>query len=386
MAAESLTWVEVDETALEENARSLKARVGGECVFAPVVKANGYGHGLVIAAKAFIRGGADWLCVHELDEAMQLREAGVTHPVYVVGYIPPSDAASVVASDVRVVIYDVQLVEALNEAGREAGQVVKVHVKLETGNHRQGVEEEEAWALVQAISKASHVTLEGLSTHFADVEDTTNHAYARTQLERFSAFAKRCTDAGIGIPMLHTANSAATLLWTHAHGDMVRSGIAAYGLWPSNETLITALQGSEETLRLRTALSWKARVAQVKEVPSGAYVGYGRTFRTTHPSRIAVLTVGYYDGYDRKLSNQAFVLIDGHRAPVRGRVCMNMVMVDVTHVPRVQVGDEVVLLGRSGDETITAEMMAEWAGTIHYEVISRIHERIPRVPVRGSLD
>jgi len=384
--AESLTWVEVNEAALEHNARSLKARVGEKCVFAPVVKANGYGHGLVNAAQAFVRGGADWLCVHELEEALILREAGVAIPLYVVGYVPPSDAALVVSSQVRIVLYDLGMVQALNEAGKQANAVVPVHIKLETGNHRQGVEEDEAWGLVEAISEAQFVSLEGLSTHFADVEDTTNHAYAQSQLERFSGFHERCKEAGILIPMLHTANSAATLLWKHAHGDMVRAGIAAYGLWPSNETLITALQGTEETLILRGALTWKARVAQVKDVPSGAYVGYGRTYRTTHPSRIAVLTVGYYDGYDRKLSNQAFVLIDGHRAPVRGRVCMNMVMVDVTHVPRVQVGDEVVLLGRSGEESITPEMMADWAGTIHYEVISRIHERIPRISVRGDLD
>ena len=383
MRSTALTWVEIDEAALEENARSLKNRVGQPCIFAPVIKANGYGHGMTIAARAFERGGADWLCVHELEEALELRESGIELPLYIVGYVDSNDAHLVVESRARVVAYSVEFLQALNAAG-EAGQwAVPVHIKLETGNNRQGLSPEEAFELARFASSSDFLVLEGVSTHFADVEDTTDHHFAQHQLSIFEAFKVRCSAANIDIPMFHSANSAATLLWSHAHGEMVRAGIAAYGLWPSKETLITALQAQQQPLKLHRSLTWKARIAQVKEVAPGEFVGYGRTYRTTHQSRIAVLTVGYYDGYDRKLSNQAFVLIRGHRAPVRGRICMNMMMVDVTHVPSVEPGEEVVLLGRSGDEEITAEMMAEWAGTIHYEIVSRIHERIPRIPKGG---
>lgn len=381
MRTRPLTWVEVDTRALEHNARSFKMLVGEHCLFAPVVKANGYGHGLVLAAQAFEAGGADWLCVHELDEALRLREAGIQLPLYIVGYVDPSDAQLVVECGARLVVYSEAVVRALHEAALRSGTQVPVHIKLETGNHRQGLEEAEAWSLLECVQSLAGVSLEGLATHFADIEDTTDHGYAREQLSRFSAFESRCKEAGISVPIVHSANSAATLLWSHAHGSLVRVGIAGYGMWPSNETLITALQSQRESIDLKRALTWKARVAQVKSVPAGSFVGYGRTYRTTHETRLAVLTVGYYDGYDRKLSNQAFVLINGHRAPVRGRVCMNMVMVDVTHVPHVEEGTEVVLLGPSGDDAISPEMMGDWVGTIHYEITSRIHERIPRIAV-----
>jgi len=384
MRSSALTWVEIDEDALEKNARSLKSRVGDSCIFAPVVKANGYGHGLGIAARAFVRGGADWLCVHELEEVLELRTIGIELPIYVVGFIAQEDAHLVVESGARVVAYSLDFLKALATAAETANQTVPIHIKLETGNHRQGLTPDEAFVLARFAHESPRLELEGVSTHFADIEDTTNHSFAQHQLDIFESFKSRCAGANIAISMFHSANSAATLLWSHAHGEMVRAGIAAYGLWPSKETLITALQAQQETLELQRAMTWKARIAQVKEVEPGAYIGYGRTYRTTHLSQIAVLTVGYYDGYDRKLSNQAFVLIRGHRAPVRGRICMNMMMVDVTHVPSVEAGEEVVLLGRSGDEEITAEMMAEWAGTIHYEIVSRIHERIPRISVGGD--
>ena len=378
-----LTWLEVDVAALQSNAAAFKKRVGEACVFAPVVKSNGYGHGLELAARAFESGGADWLCVHELSEALALRQKGIHLPIYVVGLVPPEDAHLLVERGIRVVAYDSELVDAIERVSGPNTAPVPLHVKLETGNYRQGLEPAAAHALCRRIHASEAASLEGVSTHFADVEDTTDHGFARQQLAALEAFVQRCEESGIPVPMVHSANSAATLLWSHAHRQMVRTGIAAYGLWPSKETLISALQGQKSGLELQRALTWKARVAQVKDVPVGAYVGYGRTYRATHPSRIAVVCVGYYDGYDRKFSNQAYVLIRGHRAPVRGRVCMNLVMVDVTHVPEIHAGDEVVLLGRSGEEEITAEMMGDWAGTIHYEIISRIHERLPRIPVKN---
>ncbi len=222
--------------------------------------------------------------------------------------------------------------------------------------------------------------MEGLATHFANIEDTTDHAFAQEQLRRFREGAAALDAQGFRVPLLHTANSAATILFPETQFGMVRTGIAAYGLWPSTETQVSALRMGREDVILRPALTWKTRVAQVKTVPTGAFVGYGCTYKTTHETRLAVLPVGYYDGYDRKLSNTGHVLIRGVRAPVRGRVCMNMIMVDVTDIPGVSLEEEVVLLGAQGEEVVTAEQMAGWIGTINYEVVTRIAEHVPRIP------
>ena len=224
------------------------------------------------------------------------------------------------------------------------------------------------------------------------LEDTTDHRFARGQLAAFHDAAARFAERGIAPPLRHCANSAATILWPETHADLVRVGIAAYGLWPSSETYATALQVHAQAVAsardqdaflpvLTPALTWRARVAQVKTVPRGAYVGYGRTFRATSPMQSAVLPVGYHEGYDRRLSNLAHVLVGGVRAPVRGRVCMNMTMVDVTDAPAARPGATATLLGSDGSERVSAEQLASWMGTINYDVVSRIHPSLPRVLV-----
>ena len=239
----------------------------------------------------------------------------------------------------------------------------------------------EALELAKKITLTDGVKLEGASTHFADVEDTTDHSYARQQLENFNDFLASVNDAGMTIPVRHASNSASAILWPQTHKDMVRVGIASYGMWPSKETYISALMDNRHEVSLQPALTWKTRVGQVKEVPAGSYVGYGCSYRTTHDTRLAILCVGYFDGYDRRLSNQAYVLVNGHRAPVRGRVCMNIVIIDVTHVPDVEVGQEVILLGSDGDSHLSAEQLAEWIGTINYEIPTRIRPGISRIAV-----
>ena len=215
--------------------------------------------------------------------------------------------------------------------------------------------------------------IEGLTTHFADVEDTTDHSFAEGQIEGLAIAVSNAREQGIEVPMVHAANSAATLMWPETHSGLVRVGIAAYGLWPSKETYAAALQRSREVAQLSPVLSWKARIAQIKEVPEGGYIGYGRTFRATHSMRIGIVPLGYYEGYDRRLSNLGHVLVEGVRAPVRGRVCMNMFMIDLTHVESVHLGQIVTLMGQDGEETVSAEMWGDWLGSIHYEAISRIH-------------
>lgn len=379
---DQLIWCEVDCGKLQANLARFRRMVGPSRVLAPTVKANAYGHGLVLAARAFLAGGADWLTANSLDEARVLRAAGVQAPLYVMGYVPTADLEEAVALQCRLVVYNPETVERLGQvvSRMPPGTLARVHLKVETGNYRQGLELEEAISLANLIARLPGVELEGAATHFADIEDTTDHSYAREQLQRFHQVLQALADAGHTVRLRHCSNSAATILWPHTYLDMVRVGIGAYGMWPSAQTRVSAvLEGRHGVIELEPALTWKTRVAQVKDVPQGAFIGYGRSFRTTHRTRLAVLPIGYFDGYDRKLSNLAHVLIRGRRAPLRGRVCMNMVMVDVTDIPDVRVEDEAVLLGAQGDERITAEQLAEWVGTINYEVTTRIGGHVPRV-------
>lgn len=374
-----LTWCEINRAALMHNVRELRRAVGPTPLLAPVVKANAYGHGTLIAARAFVAAGADWLCVNDVREAALLRAAGIDRPVLVVGHVPVAHVATAAELGVRFVVYDREVVAAAAAEGVRRGEPVRLHVKVETGNNRQGLPHDEALSLAAHIEATDGVELEGASTHFADVEDTTDHSFAEVQLSRFRAFAEQCRAAGMALPVVHCANSAAAILWEEAGFDLVRVGIAAYGMWPSKETLISALLERRHQVTLQPALTWKALIAQVKPVSAGSWVGYGRSWQATHDMKLAVVTVGYYDGYDRRLSNQAHVLVRGHRAPVIGRVCMDFIMVDVSDVPDVAAGQEAVLLGTSGGARISAEQLAGWIGTINYEVTTRIGEHVPRI-------
>lgn len=383
------SWCEISANALRFNVDMFRQRLGPDVTLGVVVKSDAFGHGLLPCAKEFVAAGADWLIVNFAYEAIALRQAGIHTPIYICGNVSAAQARLVAEAQARVVLYDSEVAYALAKAGRETGQEVPVHLKIETGTHRQGIQLAEAIELARLLSQLEGVVLEGLTTHYADIEDTTDHRFAHKQLALLQEAREAFRQAGFDVPMVHSANSAATILWPETHGSMVRVGIAAYGLWPSTETYATVLQtyaarGQGFIPNLQPVLSWRARVVQVKDVPAGAYVGYGRTFRAAYPMRIAVLPVGYYEGYDRRLSNLSHVLLNGKRAPVRGRVCMNMTMVDVTHIPGVSVGSVATLLGADGDERVSAEQLAGWMGTINYEVVSRIHPSQPRFVVQGK--
>ena len=389
------TWIDVDRSALAHNIgvlRGASQRAGGEPVLCAMVKGNAYGHGLLVASHALLEAGVHWLAVHDIFEVRALRSAGVTAPIYVVGYLPPEQARVAVQLDARFVLYDAQVLEAAADQARAQGVVARVHVKIETGNNRQGLRHDAALALCRQVAKTPGAQLEGLATHFADIEDTTDHRFANSQLERFRQTVDAIhADLGLGERLLvHASNSAALLLWPNVVGKMARFGIAAYGLWPSKETWLSACQlgqagqKSSVPVELRPALTWKTVIAQIHDVPAGEYVGYGRTWRAVRATRVAVLPIGYYDGYDRGLSNIGKVLVGGMRAPVIGRVAMNMTMIDVTDSVTAEVGSEVVLLGsqptpdgNDGDQ-VSADEMAGWLGTIHYEVVTRIAEHIER--------
>jgi alanine racemase len=375
-----LTWVEVSRSALLNNLAQFR-KLAGTALVAPVVKANAYGHGLVLTARILAAGGADRLCINAAYEAELLRQAGIELPLLQLGYLSPAEAGQVAALDVAPVVYDPDVVRALAAAGRAAGRTLRVHLKVETGNNRQGLPLAQAVELARLIRSLPGIELEGLSSHYADIEDTTDHTYAKSQLARFNEAFAALTAAGVPPRIRNFSNSAAAILWNETHFELLRVGIATYGMWPSRETLVTAKALGRDKTDLAPALTWKTVVAQVKEVPPGDTVGYGRSFQTTRATRLAVLPVGYYDGYDRKLGGSGRVLVRGRIAPVLGRVCMNMIMVDVTDIPGVRAGEEVVLLGRSGQQEVSAERLAGWIGTINYEVTTRINDRIPRIVV-----
>ena len=370
-----LSWVEVEGAAIRNNVQEFRRRVGPSVLLGAVVKSNAYGHGMRDVAGIVLDAGARWLCVNGLEEALALRESWREVPILVMGYVPLESLDRVVAHDLRLVVYNPETVDRLEEHASRQGRKALIHLKVETGTHRQGVAESEAGAFARRVRSSRWIELEGLTTHFANIEDTTDHGFAESQIAAFL----RITEAVGPVPVRHAACSAATLLFTRTHLDLARIGIALYGLWPSKETYVSCLERGKPALDLKPALTWKTRVAQVKAVPEGGYVGYGCTYRATRPTRIAVLPVGYHEGYDRGLSGVAHVLVRGKRAPVRGRVCMNMCMVDVTDIPDVALEDEAVLLGTQGEERISAEQLASWCGTISYEIVSRIHPSLPRI-------
>lgn len=406
-SVQPVTWVEIDRAALRHNVHVLKNAArppelrakwsGREPLLCVMVKGNAYGHGLVPASRELLAAGVDWLGVHDLQEVQTLRSAGVEAPIYVVGYLPPSQVEPALRLGARFVVYDAEVLQEASAAARRLGVRANLHLKVETGNNRQGLRHEEALATAIRIGRDPHLHLEGICTHFADIEDTTDHRFAQSQLERFRACVSAVRQA-LALPpeghpddrlLAHASNTAALLLWPEVCGLLARCGIGAYGLWPSKETWLSVRQQGKTPVELQPVLTWKTVVAQVRGVPPGEYVGYGRTFRAVRPMRLAILPIGYYDGYDRGLSNVGKVLVCGQRAPVVGRVAMNMTAIDVTDAPEVTAGSEVVLLGRqdrpdgSEGDRVSAEEMAGWLGTIHYEVVTRIAERIQRRVVSG---
>lgn len=372
------SYCEIDDEALTHNMQALRERLAKGAEIGAVVKANAYGHGFSIAWRALLRGGADWMCVDSLHEAEELRTDGYTGPIFVMGHVPPAHADAVLKLDVRLIVYDKTQVDALGRVSNEASQKVKLLLKFETGTNRQGLDLEKSLALAEYIARFPYLEIEGCCTHFANIEDTTDHSYAKNQEDVFDAMVDAFKERGITFKLRTIANSAATILWPKSHYELTRPGIVCYGMWPSNECLISAREHNA-SIELKPALTWKTYIAQVKMVCEGQSIGYGCTFKTSRKTRLGILPVGYYDGYHRALSNRGYVLIRGKRAPICGRICMNMCMVDLSDIEGVEAGEEVVLLGRQGTEVITAELLGAWTNTINYEVVSQIQTTIPRI-------
>ncbi|KQC15126.1 MAG: hypothetical protein APR63_12650 [Desulfuromonas sp. SDB] len=378
MDASKLSWVEIDSIALGDNIENLKKCLGSDVIFAPVIKSNAYGHGFKQILSLLVQQEINTICVAFLEEALTLKQKFPHLRVICLGYIGLNDLELALQENVEMVVFNAETISQLSKISQKSGITGKIHLKLETGTNRQGFLENEIDSVLSLVKSSPGVNIAGLSTHYANIEDTTEHHYARGQLDKFKSLSQHITSQ-LDYPLtLHTACSAAAILFPETQFNLVRVGISLYGLWPSKETLLSA-KLSGHRIELKPVLTWKTVVSQIKQVPSGSFVGYGCTYKTTAPATLAYLPIGYYDGFDRHLSNQGWVLIKGNRAPVRGRVCMNVVIVDVTNIPGVELEDEVVLIGSQRSETISAETMASLCGTINYEVVTRINPLIRRV-------
>jgi alanine racemase len=372
--------IEISGQAVARNLTEIRALVQRDALLVGVVKANAYGHGVAQVAPV-AAAHADWLAVHTADEARNLRRLGLTLPILIMGFVGPGELRDL-DGDVHVTVSSPQVLTWLGDYRRRTGVALPVHLKVETGTNRQGISIDELEGMVRGAGE-ERLQVVGLASHFANIEDTLEHDFARQQLAAFERAVDR-VEALLGQvpPFLHVSCSAAALLFRETDFSMVRVGISMYGHWPSRETQLSwILEHGRDGLPLQPVLSWKTVVGQLKDVPQGETVGYGRTWTARRPTRLAVLPVGYSDGYSRALGNRSLVVVRGSRAPVVGRVCMNIMMVDVTDIADVAVGDEVVLIGRQGQAEVAAEELAGLCGTINYELLARISPGIPRLLV-----
>ncbi len=371
------TIIEISMRAIAHNVRAIQSYIGKKTLFAPCVKGNAYGHGIVGVAKLLTQLGADKLCVTSIEEAMILRKNGIKLPIVIMGFVPRERLRDIITSRASVFVYEMNTAKALSRLAPRAKRIVPVHIKIDTGMSRQGVGAHGALDFIYKVMQLKGLRVEGIATHFATSDEPENPNHFRAQLKTFLGLRKEILSSWKEKikPISHCANSAATLLAPVAHLDMVRPGLSVYGYYPSDTTREDI---EKRGMHLQPSLSFKTKVAAVKNLPAGACVSYGCTCTTSRPTTIAVLPVGYYDGIDRGLSNKGSVLIRGTRAAILGRVCMDITVVDITGIRGVQQEDEVVIIGRQGRDEISAEEIGRHIGTINYEVTTRLPAHILR--------
>ncbi len=364
-------WAEVDLDAIAYNVAGLKRRIGAGPELLAVVKANGYGHGAVPVARTALEAGAQRLGVACLDEAVQLRRAGISVPIVILGHTPVWQAKGLVECKVTPTVDTKQLALAVARFSTERGVITPVHLKVETGMNRFGLTPNEVVDFAQFLRTLPGLNMEGLYTHFARADEA-DKTFTWQQFNLFLSVAERLP----WVSCRHVANSAAILDGPQMCLDMVRPGISLYGCYPSSHV--------SKSVQLQPALSLKSRIVRLHDLAPGETVSYGGTWVTQEATRIALVPCGYADGLPRILSNMGSVLVDGRRAPIVGRICMDQCIVDVGHVPQVALGDEVVIIGKQGEEQIAIEEVASLASTINYEILCGISPRVPRVYMKGS--
>ena len=378
-----ITWAEVNLDAYAHNIRELRRISRPHARLMAVVKANGYGHGSVEVAREALQNGAQYLGVARIDEAIPLRQAGLEVPILIFGYTPPDLAPLLIDYELTQTVYSISTASALSEQATRKGKKIIIHLKVDSGMGRLGfllaatndtrddIATRNSVRAIETISRLPGLTVEGIFTHFATA-DSAEKSYADMQLDRFMDLLTRLQKQGLEPPIRHAANSGALIDMPNSHLDMVRPGIATYGLHPSDEV-------NKSRVDLRPVMSLKTRIIHLKRVPPGFNISYGITFQTKNHTTIATVPVGYADGLNRLLSSRGHMLVHGQRVPIVGRVCMDLTMLDVGEVSGVALEDEVVVFGEQGKGAVTADEIASSLDTINYEIVSTITARVPRI-------
>lgn len=364
-------WVEIDHQALADNIRALKGILAPQTALMAVVKADAYGHGAVKVAETVLQAGANWLAIATLGEGVELREAGITAPILVLGATNTTEEIEAIAHwDLQPTLCTLAQVKLFDQTAAKLGKILPVHLKIDTGMSRLGTRWEEALPFVEAVHQASHLEITSIYSHFATADEP-DPTTMNLQHQRFQQAIATFKQHGIPIPKLHISNSAATLHSRALHYDLVRVGLAIYGVYPAPHLT--------PVVSLKPVLQVKARITQIKMLPPDTGVSYGHRFKTSAPTKIAVVGIGYADGVPRRLSNQLKVLVNGIFAPQVGAITMDQIMLDVTHLPAVQVGDVVTLIGHEVEEQLTVDQWANQLGTISWEILCGFKHRLPRI-------
>ncbi len=363
------TWAEIDLSALKYNFDKARELAGENTKILVAVKADAYGHGVLEVSRVLVNLGVNYLGVATTDEAVTLRHSGIKIPILLFSAILRKEALAIVKYGITQTVPSLEVAEFLSVCARRLGKKIKIHAKIDTGMGRLGVWHKEAVYFIKNIKRYKNLELEGIYTHLPSADEK-NRYFTEHQLFCFNELIKNLERSGIFIPLRHAANSMGLLRFKSSYLNLVRPGLMIYGLYPGSKTT--------RSIELKPALSFKTRIVYIKEVPKGRSISYGRTYMTDKKSKIATLPVGYADGYPRFLSNRAYVLLKEKKAPVVGRICMDQTMIDISGINKVRIGDEVVLIGRQGKETVTAEQLADIGNTISYEIICGISKRVPR--------
>lgn len=381
VGAGAKTWVEISASALSKNIQALRSLLEPEAVFQAVVKANAYGHDLDTIVRLAITEGVTHFGVDSIDEALLVRKRAPNAEIYILGYTVPERFPDVVKHDFVQTIYRLDSFQLLAQEAVRQQQVVRISLKIETGTRRQGADPKKLEPFfIELRRNERFVNLHAVSSHFADAEDPDHPEYTTRQHNTFCEALATIHNAGFRPEIQHIACSAAAILYPETQFTLSRFGIALYGLW-SSEALRRKNRVSGRSIELTPVMSWKTRIAQIKDVPAGSSVGYSHGFVSNRPLRVAVLPVGYHDGLRRSYATKGEVLVRGQRCKIVGNICMNMCMVDVSLLPQLGVGDTVTLLGRNGMHQITAEEIAERTGTINYEIVTAVNPLLPRFVV-----
>ncbi len=369
-------WAEIDRTQLNLNLLEIRNFLKPSVKIMGLIKADAYGHGAVETSKVLVETGIDYLGVASLDEALQLREAGIKCKILILGYTPPTWAQEVIKSNITQTVYYQELAESLSREATKLHKIAKIHIKIDTGMGRIGLIPERALELIEYINKLPNVYIEGIFSHLS-CADEKNSQYSKWQFKRFTNLLKKIN---FKIPIKHIANSAGLLRFREMHLDMVRPGIILYGLYPAKFL--------QKFIKVNPVMSLKTVIVEIKTLNKGSKIGYGGDYVLKKKGKIATIPIGYADGFNRLLSSKGEVLVGGKRVKICGRICMDFTMIDVTEVPNIKIGDEVVIIGTQGEERITADDIAKITNTINYEVVSLIGKRIKRIyighPINGA--